>query len=166
MKSYILFMVGNSTYAISTEWVQQVEMVDKITPVPNTPAFVEGVVHLRGHVVPVVNLRTQFGLEKQPVSLRTRLLVVQMNGRVVGLLVDTAREFIGIEEDQILPLPEDLTGPGIEYLRGIASIGERLILVIELAQLLNREEKKALSQSLDAAEKNAENASERKSSYV
>jgi purine-binding chemotaxis protein CheW len=124
------------------------------------------VVHLRGHVVPVVNLRTQFGLEKQPVSLRTRLLVVQMNGRVVGLLVDTAREFIGIEEDQILPLPEDLTGPGIEYLRGIASIGERLILVIELAQLLNREEKKALAQSLDAAEKNAENASERKSSYV
>jgi purine-binding chemotaxis protein CheW len=89
-----------------------------------------------------------------------------MNGRVIGLLVDTAREFVKIEEDQILPPPEDLTGPGIEYLRGIASIGERLILVIELAQLLNREEKIALSQSLDGAEKTAENSSERKSSYV
>jgi purine-binding chemotaxis protein CheW len=166
MKSYILFIIGSSTYAISTEWVQQVEMVDKITPVPNSPNFVEGVVYLRGQVVPVVNLRVQFGLEKQPVSLRTRLLVVRMTGRVVGLLVDTAREFVKIEEDQILPPPEDLSGPGIEYLYGIASIDERLILVIELAQLLNREEKKALAQSLDTAEKNAENASERKSSYV
>jgi purine-binding chemotaxis protein CheW len=152
MDTYILFIVGNSNYAIHTDWVRQVEMIDRITNVPNTPAFVDGIVHLRGQVVPVVNLRSLFGLEKIPPDLRTRLVVVQMNKRVVGLQVDTAREFIRIQEDQILPPPDDLTGPGVEYLRGIVSTENRLILIIELSQLLNREDKRALTQSVAAAE--------------
>jgi purine-binding chemotaxis protein CheW len=166
MTTYILFIVGNSNYAIDTKWVQRVEMIDHITHVPNTPAFMEGIFYLRGQVVPVLNLRTLFGLERTSPDLRTRLVVVQMNKRVVGLQVDSAREFFHIQDDQILPLPDDLTGPGVEYLQGIVSTEERLILVIELSQLLNREEKKALANSMTAAEEIEGNTSERNSSHV
>lgn len=166
METYILFTVGTSSYAISTEAVQQVEMIQNVTRVPNAPSFVEGVVYLRGQMVPVVNLRSLFGLEKVEPDMRSRLIVVRTNGRVVGLQVDAAREFIHIDEEQVLPPPADLFGPGVEYLRGIVSQEDRLILVVELTQLLNREEKNALTQSIAAAEKAEETSSERNSSHV
>jgi chemotaxis signal transduction protein len=166
MKTYILFKVGDSSYAIPTDWVEQVEMVQNITHVPNTPPFVEGIVFLRGRMIPVVNLRTLFGLDKSPHDLRSRLIVVRMNERIVGLQVDMAREFVHIDDEQILPPPEDLTGPGVDYLRGIVSLQDRLILVIDLDQLLNRDEKQAFTQSMNAVEEIEDQSSERKSSYV
>jgi purine-binding chemotaxis protein CheW len=166
MDTYILFVVGNSNYAIDTKWVQRIEMINQITHVPNTPAFMEGIFYLRGQVVPVLNLRTLFGLERRSPDLRSRLVVVQMNKRVVGLQVDSAREFIHFQAEQILPLPDDLAGPGVEYLQGIVSIEERLILVISLNQLLNREDRKALANSMTATEEIEGNTSERKSSHV
>jgi purine-binding chemotaxis protein CheW len=166
METYILFFVGSSSYAINTTWVQQVEMVQNITRVPNAALFVEGITYLRGQMVPVVNLRTLFGLDKIDTSIRSRLIVVRLHGRVVGLQVDSAREFIRIQEEQILPPPEDLHGPGVEYLKGIVSLEDRLILVIELDNLLNREEKKALLNSVDDLEKKEVTPGERKSSHV
>jgi purine-binding chemotaxis protein CheW len=82
------------------------EMVEEITPVPNATASVEGVVFSRGQVVPVVNLRARFGFERIPPDLRSRLLIVQSNGRTVGLMVDSAREFARIAPETIRP-PQD-----------------------------------------------------------
>jgi purine-binding chemotaxis protein CheW len=78
-------------------------MVEQVTAVPNAPAFVEGVVFSRGQVVPVVNLRARFGFDRAPIDLRTRLLIVQIQGRRVGLMADEAREFVGIPEAAIRP---------------------------------------------------------------
>ena len=79
------------------------EMVEHVTAVPNAPAFVEGVVFSRGQVVPVINLRVRFGFERAPRDLRTRLLVVEVGGRPVGLLADEAREFVAIADAAIQP---------------------------------------------------------------
>lgn len=134
---FILFQIAGSTYGVPSAQVQQVEMVENVTPVPNAPGFVEGVVYLRGRVVPVINLRRRFGMEKIPYDLQSRLIIVLIDGRAVGLAVDSAREFVSLSEDQILPPPENLAGPGIEYLEGVVSLQERLILVVNLLPLIS-----------------------------
>src|SRR5207245_8361582 len=86
-ETYILFEIAGTTYGVSSRSVQQMEMVEHITPLPNAPAFIEGVVFTRGQVIPAVNLRTRFGFEKAPHTTRTRLIVTNHNGRGVGLVV-------------------------------------------------------------------------------
>ena len=144
---YVLFEVAGATYAVRSADVQQVEMVDQITRVPNAPAFVEGVVSVRGQVFPVISLRKRFHMPAQPVDLRSRILIIRLEGRHVGMLVDAAREFVRLDEDQISPPPENLNGPGVAYLRGIAHLGSRLILIVDLPQLLNMEERVRFAES-------------------
>ena len=135
--SYILFMVAGTTYALPSGEVRHMEMIENITRVPNAPSFVDGVVFSRGQVVPVVNLRARFGFERAPYDLRSRLIVVQAETRLVGLVVDSAREFVNIAPDAIQPPHEALAGMSGRYVEGIASIGGRLILTLDLSRLLN-----------------------------
>src|SRR3954454_11882679 len=120
--SYILFQLAGTTYALRTSDVQHMEMVEHITPVPNAPPFVEGVVFSRGQVVPAINLRRRFGFERIPNDLRTRLVVVGHGGRSVGLLVDAAREFVAIPADALQPPPEAVSGLSGKYLQSIARL--------------------------------------------
>ena len=113
------------------------EMIEDITRVPNAPSFVDGVVFSRGQVVPVVNLRARFGFERASHDLRTRLIVVKSAARLVGLVVDAAREFVNIPPDAIQPPHEALAGMSGRYVEGIASIGGRLILVLDLSRVLD-----------------------------
>jgi purine-binding chemotaxis protein CheW len=135
--SYILFSVSGTTYALPTADVRHMEMIEDITRVPNAPSFVDGVVFSRGQVVPVVNLRARFGFDRVPHDLRTRLIVVQAETRVVGLLVDAAREFVSIPADAIQPPHETLAGMSGRYVEGVASIGDRLILILNLQRILS-----------------------------
>jgi purine-binding chemotaxis protein CheW len=135
--TYILFELAGTNYAVPSNAVQQVQMVDQITPVPNAMAVVEGVVYTRGRVIPALNLRVRFGFGKIPFDLRARLVVVNVGGRVVGLLVDTAREFVRIPASSIQPPPEGISGLSGKYLEGIASIKDRLILVMNLEAVID-----------------------------
>jgi purine-binding chemotaxis protein CheW len=105
--------------------------------VPNAPGFIDGVVFSRGQVVPVVNLRARFGFERAPFDLRSRLLVVQSGARQIGLVADTAREFVNIPSDAIQPPNDALAGMSGRYVEGIASIGDRLVLILGLDRILN-----------------------------
>lgn len=135
-RPFILFELAGTAYAVASEVVQQIEMVEHITPVPNAPAFVDGVVFVRGQVVPVVNLRARFGFERISCNLKTRLMVVARQGRVVGLLVDSAREFITFADAQISPPPEAVTGLSGKYLAGIAKASDRLVLILNIDEVL------------------------------
>ena len=134
---FILFELAGTTYGVPSRLVQQMEMIEDITPVPNAPPFVEGVVFSRGQVVPAVNLRRRFGFEKVPRDLRMRLVVVSNGGRSVGLLVDAAREFVTIPAEAIQPPPEALSGLSGKYLQGIARLGERFVLILDVDEVLN-----------------------------
>jgi purine-binding chemotaxis protein CheW len=134
---YVLFTVAGTTYALPSGEVRHMEMVEEITRVPNAPAFVDGVVFSRGQVVPVVNLRARFGFERAPYDLRSRLIVVQSGTRLIGLVADAAREFVSIPPDAIQPPNEALTGMSGRYVEGIASMADRLILVLSLNRILN-----------------------------
>jgi purine-binding chemotaxis protein CheW len=109
--SYILFQLAGTTYALRTAEVQHMEMVEHITPVPNAPVFVEGVILSRGQVVPASNLR-------------------------VRLIVDSAREFRSIERESIQPPNEAIAGMSGRYLIGIANLADRLILVLDINEVL------------------------------
>lgn len=146
LEPFILFKVAGTIYAVRSSQVQSVEMVEKITHVPNTPEFVEGVVYLRGQVVPVVNLRRRFKFDVIPYDLRSRLVVIGLDVRTIALAVDEAREFARLDPDSILPPPETLSGPDVRYLEGVISTDRGLLLVIRLSELFNFEEKAALSE--------------------
>lgn len=135
--SYIVFAIAGTHYALPSADVQHVEMVEQITRVPNAAPFVDGVVFSRGHVVPAVNMRSRFGFERADYDVRTRLIVVQAAGRQVGLVVDEAREFLRLAASDIHPPQESLSGLSSQYVQGIVSIKERLILVLALDQLVN-----------------------------
>jgi len=135
--SYVLFTVADTTYALSSEDVRHMEMIEQITPVPNAAHYLEGVVLSRGQIVPVVNLRARFGFEKAPLDPSTRLLIVRSGERWVGLVVDSAREFVTIPRASIEPPSNALTGLSTDYLEGIANVGGRLVLVLDVANVLD-----------------------------
>ena len=137
---YILFTVADTTYALPSDQVAHVEMVEQITRVPNAASFVDGVVFSRGQVVPAVNMRVRFGFERADRDLRTRLLVVQAGGRSIGLLVDACREFTTIPAAAVQPPGDGLTGVGGRYLTGIATLNGRLIVILNLDALLESAE--------------------------
>src|SRR5215208_2896996 len=123
---FILFELEGTNYGVRSRFVQQIDMIDDVASVPNAHSAVEGVVLVRGQVIPALNLRTRFGFERIQRDLRSRLVVVNTGGRVVGLVVDTAREFIKLAAESIIPPPEALTGLSGRYLEGIVSAGERM----------------------------------------
>jgi purine-binding chemotaxis protein CheW len=134
--SYVLFELAGATYALRSDDIQQLEMVATPTPVPNAPEYVDGVVAVRGQVIPAVSLRARFGFPRVPHDVRTRLVIVRSGGRTVGLIVDGAREFADIDADAIKPLPDGIGGLSGRYLRGIAQKGERLMLIVDVTELL------------------------------
>jgi len=111
-------------------------MVENVTPVPNATESLEGVVLSRGRIIPAVNLRARFGFSRIAYDLRTRLIVVEANGRMVGLIVDAAREFTTLAGSEIKPPPEAIANLNGDYLEGIANINGRVILVLKLEELL------------------------------
>jgi purine-binding chemotaxis protein CheW len=134
--SYVLCDLAGATYALRSDDIQQLEMISAATPVPNAPAFVDGVVSVRGQVIPAMNLRARFGFPRAEYDLRSRLVVVRAAGRTVGLIVDSAREFADIPADTIKPLPEGVSGLSGRYLRGITHRADRLLLILDVPQLL------------------------------
>ncbi|HKS39072.1 MAG TPA: chemotaxis protein CheW [Blastocatellia bacterium] len=134
---FILFDLAGTTYGVRSQLVQQVEMVEQITPVPNAPAAVEGVIFSRGQVIPAVSLRVRFGFEKTAHDLRTRLIVVGVRSRMIGLIVDSAREFIAIPSSAIQPPNEAISGTRGKYIEAIATLGERIILILDLNEVVD-----------------------------
>ena len=137
---YILFTVAGTTYALRSHEVAHVEMAEDVTRVPNAAPFIDGVVFSRGQVVPAVNMRARFGFERAPRDLRTRLLVVQSLGRSVGLLVDACREFLTISSTAVQTPGEGMAGAGARYITGIATLDDRLVMILSLGALLDSDE--------------------------
>lgn len=137
--SYILCEVFGATYALPSDDIEQLDMVGQLTPVPNAPPHVDGVVSVRGQVIPAMSLRARFGFPRAAYDVRSRLIVVRSGGRKVGLIADSAREFAAIDAAQIQPPPEGMAGLSGRYLAGVAHLGERLVLVLDVAELLTLE---------------------------
>lgn len=135
-ESFVLFELAGQTCGVRSHSVQSVEMVEHITAVPNTLPFVEGVTFTRGRVIPSINLRIRLGLPRIPIYPRARMLVIRSKDRTAGMLVDSTREFISIPANAIQPPGETAAGFNIKYVEGIATLGNRTLLILNLDEVV------------------------------
>jgi purine-binding chemotaxis protein CheW len=136
-QTYIIFDLAGSSYGVRSSDVLHVDMLEHVTPVPNTHPAVDGVVFSRGKVIPALNLRVRFGLPRAPASSRTRLVFLKWQDRNVALVVDSAREFRALPSEAIRPIGETLIGIDGNYLLGVAKVNDRLVLLLDIAAVLD-----------------------------
>ena len=148
-RQLVSFSLGDAEFGIAIQDVQEIVRLSKITAVPRAPSYVEGVVNLRGEVLPVVDLRKRVGLPTKAVGDSTRVVVVDLKGAKAGLIVDAVREVTRIADRDLAPAPELLAGSEKDVIEGVARLnrGERMILVLRPDKLLNRDEMAKVVQS-------------------
>jgi purine-binding chemotaxis protein CheW len=136
MLQLVSFKLGQEEFAVDILLVQEINRMAEITPVPKASACVEGVINLRGKIIPVVNLRKRFGLEWGQASGEERIVVVNVENRVLGLMVDSVSEVLRIAANGIEPPPSLAAGIGSEYVKGVGKIDDRLLILLDLGMVL------------------------------
>ena len=137
---HVVFKIGGSEYVLAAADVLQMESWTGATRVPGSPPFVAGIVQLRGKVIPVVDLRTRFGLPAIEATPDTRIVVGQHRDRVVGLLVESAREVIQVPAEALKPPPRLMGNDAAGFVRAVAQVGTRLVMLIDLAKVIGEEQ--------------------------
>ena len=132
--SYVLFELAGSTCGVRSRSVLSVEMVEHVTAVPNAAPFVEGITFNRGKVIPSINLRVRFGFPRIAAEPQARMLVVRPKNRTAGMLVDSVREFVSIPANAIRPAEN--RGAIDRFVEGIATLGKRDILIVNLEEVI------------------------------
>ncbi|MGD8191035.1 chemotaxis protein CheW [Brevibacillus ginsengisoli] len=140
----IVFRLKDEEYGVEVSQVKSIEKLEHITRVPRTPKFVKGVINLRGVVTPIIDLRSRFSLDEAAYSETTRVIIVTVGELEVGLIVDAANDVIDIPVNAIEPAPEVVGGVEAAYLRGVAKLEKRLLILLNLDKVLNTEEIKQL----------------------
>ena len=138
--TYILFQLDAALYGIPSAEVQHIDMIEHVTPVPNTAPAVDGVVFSRGQVVPAINLRVRFGMTREAYTPRTRLIFLRVKDRVVALIVDSAREFRHLDAQSVKPVDHALLGLAGRFVTGVATVQQRSVLLLNLDAVLTLEE--------------------------
>jgi purine-binding chemotaxis protein CheW len=137
---HVLFKVADSDYALPASEVLHMESFERATRVPGAPPYVAGVIQSRRRVVPVVDLRARFGLPEAARTLDARVIVVQGCPRIVGLLVDSAREVLNIAPEQHHAPPEVVARDARGFVRSIAQLGPRLIMLLDAQKVIGEEQ--------------------------
>ena len=156
MRQYICFQVGDARYALPLGPIVQVLRFENVTPVPMAPGFVEGILNLGGEVVPVINLRSRFGLERGEPNRRSRVLVVEQDGVKHGLLVDGVKEILELEDASILTSGQPLAGLKAELVAGIAKVRDSLVIILEGGRLLEADASTRVPSGWEAPAEEAE----------
>jgi len=144
----IVFKLGEEEFGVNILQVREIEKLDLgITRVPRAPHFVEGIINLRGEIIPIVDLRKRFGLTLPEVGINSRVIIVEVGEAQVGMLVDGVEEVLRIPVSAIEPAPTITKGVDAYFLAGVAKVGERLIVLLNLERTLSPEEEKELSEA-------------------
>jgi purine-binding chemotaxis protein CheW len=136
----LTFLLGREEYGLPITRVREVIRVTEITRVPQAPAHVRGVTNLRGRILAVVEIRSRLGLEPATITPASRIVVVDLQGRVLGLLVDRVSQVAKVPGEAVAPVPDDVRSSDADYLTGVARWDSRLIILLDLDKvlLLNR----------------------------
>lgn len=140
----VTFRLGQEEFSLDILKVQEIIRHMELTRVPRTPDFVEGVINLRGRVIPVLDLRKRFGLPDAEDTSATRIIVVEVGGVTVGLKVDGVSEVLRINADTVEPPPALVTSIESDYIKGVGKLDNRLLILLDVSKILSRSEKDAL----------------------
>ena len=139
-KQLVIFDLAEETYGVDIGSVREIIRIQEITKVPRTPDFVEGVINLRGNVIPVIDLRKRFGFQQTDATKDTRIVVVDINGNDIGVVVDAVTEVLRLSSDAVEPPTGVIVSADSDYLLGIAKLESRLIILLDLQRALSNME--------------------------
>lgn len=137
---FLAFTLGKEEYGIDILKVQEIRGYEAVTRIANAPEFVKGVVNLRGIIVPIVDMRIKFKLGEPTYDQFTVVIILNISGRVVGMVVDSVSDVITLTQEQIKPAPEMGTAFNTDYLIGLGTMDERMLILVEIDKLMSSEE--------------------------
>jgi len=140
LKEYLSFELGEEKYALNILNVQEIRTYGDVTPVANSPVFIKGVMNLRGIVVPILDLRVKFNLGDLSYNSHTTVIITTIGDRHVGLVVDGVSDVIKINPEKISSSPEFNSTLDVEYLEGIGTVGDEMIILVDINRLLTNKE--------------------------
>lgn len=138
---FVTFKLAEEEYALDILRVQEINRMTEITPLPNSPDYIEGVINLRGKVIPVVNLRKIIGFNAKEMDFKSRVIVLHAGGVTFGIVVDSVSEVLRIPSDTVEPPPPMASGIGSEYIKGIGRIDDRLLILMDIDRLFSADKK-------------------------
>lgn len=150
MEQLVVFQLAGETYGVDIGHVHEIIRLQPITQVPRTPGFVEGVINLRGRIIPVIDLHKRFALPPVEATNNTRIMVVEVNGITVGMIVDAVLEVLRLPEENIEPPPPIIKGVDVAYLRGVGKWEDKLIILLDLDRVLRESEQEQLKEQVAA----------------
>lgn len=141
------FRIGKETFGVPISLVHEIVRVPDITAVPDAPTYVEGVINLRGKIVSIVDLRKRFGEREITAGKKNRILVAEVDGKMVGLIVDAASEVLKLAQSEVEPPPASVIEEGdVNYVTGVGKLNGRLIILVDLTKVLGKGELKRISE--------------------
>ena len=150
-QEYLVFRLGNEEYGIDILKVQEIRGCDSVTRIPNAPGFITGVTNLRGVIVPIVDLRVRFSLPDVQQDDSTVVIILILNNRVVGIVVDGVVDVLSMDMDQIKPTPDFASMLSSRYLLGLGVMENRMIILVNIEMLLSREEMDMVDSMLETS---------------
>ncbi len=136
----VSFRLGQEEYGIEITKVREIILMGEITQIPETPDYVKGLINLRSTVIPVIDLRIRFGLPEGERTDESRIMVLHVDEKMIGIIVDAVSEVLRIAHDQIAPPPPTVAGLGREYLTGLVKLEDRLLILLDIEKIFSQEE--------------------------
>jgi len=152
----VTFVIGNEEFAVDILRVQEINRMMQITRVPQSPGCVEGVINLRGRIIPVIDMRNRFGLDKSEHSSDSRIVVVEVDEWILGFIVDRVNEVLRISSGIVEPAPAAASKVDSTYIQGIGKLEDRLLILLDLSKLFNADEVRDFEAAARSAAKSAE----------
>jgi purine-binding chemotaxis protein CheW len=137
---YLTFVLGEEEYGLEILKVQEIRGYDTVTQIANTPAFIKGVVNLRGKIVPIVDLRIKFKLGKVEYNEFTVVIILNLNGRIVGIVVDGVSDVMALKDEHLREVPSLVTNIDTKYIVGLATVEQQMLILVDIEKLMSSEE--------------------------
>lgn len=144
----VSFKLSDETYGIEITKIREIILVGEITRVPETPHYIKGLINLRSSVIPVIDLRARFGLPETELTQDSRIMVLNVGRRTIGIVVDSVSEVLRVSEDQISPAPPTVASLGNEYMTGLVRLEEQLLILLDVDKLFGEQSKAAMDKAV------------------
>jgi len=149
---FLTFLLAGEEYGVDILRVQEIKGWNTVTPIPNTPEYIRGVINLRGTIVPIVDLRRRFGLEPMEYGPMTVVIVLKVmhedKSRVMGIVVDAVSDVYNVQEDALKPAPDFGSVVNVDFVRGLATVQEEMVIILDIDHLLNSGELAVMAQAV------------------
>ncbi len=143
---FVIFRLGDEKYAVDILNVGGISEFREVTKVPNAPVFIDGIINLRGDIIPIVNLKKRFNIAEKKADSDTRIIINNIKGKDIGFVVDEASQVIKIDDADIEEAPDIIKGADRQYISGVGKVNDQIVILLNLEKILSEEEQKAVNE--------------------